>query len=74
VIEIICVLQLDAGNGTITQVYGVTLDVAKVIPWEAATLLAVAGGVLFHIAGRYFKKHWNALRVEIEARLRRGFA
>jgi branched-chain amino acid transport system permease protein len=73
-IEMIYALQLDVGNGTVTKVYGITVDVARAAPWVGAFLLAAAGGVGFHFARRIFRDRWDEIQNDIEARRERGRA
>ncbi|MGA2550859.1 MAG: branched-chain amino acid ABC transporter permease [Burkholderiaceae bacterium] len=67
-IEMIYALQLDVGNGTITKVYGVTLDVAKALPWCAAAALSLAGAIAFYFAQRIFRGRWEQIHTDLEAR------
>jgi branched-chain amino acid transport system permease protein len=73
-IEMIYALQLDAGNGSVTRIYGQTIDVAHAPPWIAAVVVALAGGLAFHFAQRRFKARWDEIHTDIEAQLERGRA
>jgi branched-chain amino acid transport system permease protein len=73
-IEMMYALQLDAGNGTITKVWGVTLDVGRVLPWAAAVALTFLGAITFHYAQRAFRLEWDAIHTEIAGKLEGGQA
>src|SRR5690606_1849022 len=45
---------LDSANGTVTHVYGISVDTAEPGGWIAALLVLTVGGVLFYRARRRF--------------------
>lgn len=70
-IEMIYALQLDAGNGTIAKVYGMTLDVGHATPWIVAFAVLLLGIFSFYFAHLFFKRCWDTIQTDLEAALQR---
>jgi len=64
-IEMIYALQLDVGNGTVTHVYGIELDVAHAVPWMSAAGVAILGAFTAFQGARYFKVRWDSVQRDI---------
>jgi len=64
-IEMIYALQLDVGNGTVTHVYGIELDVAHAVSWMSAAGVAILGAFTAFQGARYFKVRWDSVQRDI---------
>ena len=73
-IELLYAHQLNAGNGSLVHVWGLTLDDSVAPSWVGAAVLCLAGGVAFAFAARYFGRRWSAAQTAIAERLARGTA
>ncbi|WP_151447010.1 branched-chain amino acid ABC transporter permease [Lacisediminimonas profundi] len=73
-IEMLYHRTFDSANGTLTKVYGMSVDTAQAGGWIAATVVLAVGAALFAWTGRRFRHHWGEVSAEIEARIAKGEA
>lgn len=72
VIELVYARQLGAGNGNIIRIFGVNADITSPTSWVVACAVAVVGGLLFRLAARRFKGHWDGVQTQIAERTGAG--
>lgn len=71
IIEMVYHLQLNAAIGPEVKYLGGTLDVTSAQSWFGAIFVLVTGAVLFELARRHFRAHWNEIQVDIEKEIKR---
>ncbi|WP_420093145.1 branched-chain amino acid ABC transporter permease [Noviherbaspirillum denitrificans] len=75
VIEMLYHLTLDAANGTVVKVFGISTDAALAAPWLAGGALILFGGGIFLGVRPWFMRRWGAVHAEIvEEAMRRAEA
>jgi branched-chain amino acid transport system permease protein len=71
IIEMVYHLQLNAAIGPEVKYLGGTLDVTSAQSWFGAIFVLVTGAVLFELARRHFRVHWNEIQIDIEKEIKR---
>ena len=64
-------LSLESGGGTITKLFGFSIDVAKPEMWVLAVGILLAGFIAFEAMRRQFVKAWGEVQENIEEQIKR---
>jgi branched-chain amino acid transport system permease protein len=73
-IEMLYQRTLDATEGSVLNLFGISVDAAQITPWAAAASLMLIGVAGFRFLQPQFKKKWGEVNTEIEELQRRAQA
>jgi len=69
-VEMLYHKQINAEMNPVFSYLGMQLDVNQPKDWIIGAVVTAIGAVLFEIARRYFKRHWDSAQEEIQAIIR----
>jgi branched-chain amino acid transport system permease protein len=74
VVEMLYHLTLESMNGTVTKLFGFTVDTAAAYGWIVAAVIFLIGALAFRHTKKRFQHAWGEVNIEIEDLIRRAQA
>ncbi|MEN3366922.1 MAG: branched-chain amino acid transport system permease protein [Burkholderiales bacterium] len=74
VVEMLYHLTLESMNGTVTKLFGFTVDTAAPYGWIVAAVIFLIGALAFRHTKKRFQHAWGEVNIEIEDLIRRAQA
>jgi branched-chain amino acid transport system permease protein len=74
VVEMLYHLTLESMNGTVTKLFGFTVDTAAPYGWMVAAMIFLIGALAFRDTKKRFQHAWGEVNIEIEDLIRRAQA
>jgi branched-chain amino acid transport system permease protein len=74
VVEMLYHLTLESMNGTVTKLFGFTVDTAAPYGWIVAAVIFLIGALAFRYTKKRFQHAWGEVNIEIEDLIRRAQA
>ena len=63
---------MERANGTVTKLFGLSLDTGAAPAWVIAVAVLLIGALAFERMRRYFKREWSLIQDQIESAAQAG--